>query len=132
MPASKKTAASKRKSGPVRKLQQTQIAAVAAAPAASTVVADTGALTPGVYMVTVVTGSDDSLAAGKVFLVQHRNAANAANAESLAALPVDKPASVTFPEVTIADGERIRVVTGATAAVAATTYGAYIFVRQAR
>ena len=100
----------------------------ATAPAANTVLADTGALLPGVYEVRVEVGTDDSAAAGKYIEVQHRDSGNAT---TLHGKLCPAPAHDTYlvARMTIADGERIRCVSGPTAAVAATIWTTDIRVR---
>jgi len=99
----------------------------AVAPAAATVLADTGALAAGDYEVVAHVGSDDTAAAGKDVEVEHRDAANTATLHRHL-VPVPGAGSWYVPRIALALNERIRVVTGA-AGAAGSIYTADIYVR---
>lgn len=90
----------------------------ATAPAIGAVIADTGALPAGTYLVEIRAAGSCVRAAGKQLEVQHRNAANAANVNILATTPGEPVTTETF-RVVLALNERIRIVVGAVAFAAA-------------
>lgn len=78
-------------------------------PAANTVLADTGALTAGIYDCCFsLTGSSG---VDVPFLIQHRNAANSANVKTFNLVLSNGPLRFEFP-VTLALNERLRFVVG--------------------
>lgn len=100
-----------------------------AAPAANTLLADTGALAVGIWDFLIVISDNDTGAQSRI-AVQRRNAANAANIweqQFGVAGGIDKHI-VWNVGLSIAAGERIRVITVA-AAGAGSTYHANIFSR---
>lgn len=100
----------------------------AAAPAAAAVVADTGPMEAGDYEIAVNIGSDDTAAAGKHALMEHRNAANDGTLHRKL-MPVPGHAEWRIPRIAIAKNERVRVITGA-AAAAGTTYTGDVYARK--
>ena len=101
----------------------------AAAPGAGTVLTDTGALPGGRYEVIITITADDTAAAGKFIELQHRNAANNANVDTWGNFPVPQGgAPQPRFEIVLADGERLRLVTGG-AAAASTKYTGAIWAR---
>jgi hypothetical protein len=89
----------------------------AAAAAADTVVADTGALAAGTYAVEFQGGILGALTAGVGLVAEHRNAANAANIAILGGGPqFDRRVA----RVTVALNERIRIKVDAVALPAST------------
>lgn len=99
----------------------------AAAAAANTVVADTGALPAGTYEVELQGGVLGVLTAGVGLVVEHRNAANGAN---VAVLGGGSQFERRIKRVTIAASERIRIRVDAVALPAATVAAAAIRVYQ--
>jgi hypothetical protein len=94
----------------------------AAAAAAGTVVADTGPLAAGTYLVEVVAAVLGVATAGVGLVIEHRNAANSANISTLGGVGGGSAALDTeINEVTVALNERIRVVVGAVTLPATTT-----------
>jgi predicted component of type VI protein secretion system len=93
----------------------------AAAATAGTVVADTGALVAGTYIVEVIASIFGVPTAGVGLEIQHRNAANSANVSVLGGTSPAGDLDTAIGEVTIAANERIRVVVGAVALPATTT-----------
>jgi hypothetical protein len=94
----------------------------AAAAVGGTVVADTGALGAGTYLVEVIAAILGVATAGVGLVIEHRNAANGANISVLGGIGGGGDGLDTeISEVTIAANERIRVVVGATALPASTT-----------
>lgn len=84
----------------------------ATAPAASAVIADTGPLPAGTYLVEVRMSGSCVRTAGKQLEAQHRNAANAATVNILHTTPGEPAETETF-RIVLAANERIRVVVGA-------------------
>jgi hypothetical protein len=103
---------------------------VSTAPAANAVVADTGQLPAGDYLVEVELSAAGVLAAGKALLVQHRNAGNSADVNTLGGCPAATSRSIEVGRVTLALNERIRVVVGAVAFAASETAVASIRVHR--
>lgn len=93
----------------------------AAAAVAGTVVADTGALAAGDYLIEAVCAVLGVATAGVGLVVEHRNAANSANVSVLGACSGGGTLDTEIDGVTIAANERIRIVVGATALPASTT-----------
>lgn len=97
------------------------LATVVSAPAGNTVLLDTGQLAAGAYRVRIVAKAVGAQAAvDKGVVLQHRNAANAADIEQvarLAARPNSKHFGGLYLEtvVDLAVNERLRLVTDATA-----------------
>lgn len=91
-----------------------------AAPAANTVIADTGTLAAGKYDFISSAGGDAAAAAGKLLLIERRNAANTATLHRHL-IPMPGFAQPIWRGITIATDERVRVITGATAFEASTT-----------
>lgn len=96
------------------------------APIAGAVIADTGALAAGDYLVEIEAGSADTLAAGKGIRIEHRNAANAANVRQGTVVPAGAHATFRWARVTVAANERIRATVAGVAAAASSEYGAHI------
>jgi propanediol utilization protein len=86
--------------------------------AANTVIADTGQLAAGVYLVEIELGFSGTLVAGKHIIVQHRDAANAANINTLGLCPGGDSRYLLFRRVVVAANERIRAAVGAVATLA--------------
>lgn len=86
---------------------------------AAALIADTGQLAAGTYMVEVVLGFSGTGAAGKHLAVQHRDAANTGTVSPLGLCPAGGAIGLAFERVVIAANQRIRVVVGAVAAAAA-------------
>lgn len=80
---------------------------------------DTGPLAAGTYEVFLKARHPSTAAANRQLLVQHRNAANAATVRTLATHNADGPTGGTAVygpvTVTVAAGERVRVVSGSDA-----------------
>lgn len=96
------------------------------AAAANAVVADSGELPAGAYRVEITMGFSGAAAAGKHLAAQHRNAANGANVAPLALCPAGGAMGIVLERVDVAEDERIRVVVGAVAAIAAEVTQAHI------
>lgn len=96
----------------------TVVSAVATAPIASAVIADSGQLAAGTYRVEVAAGFSDTLAAGKHLVVEHRDAANTGNINTLGLVPAGVALDFTVERVVVALNQRIRVVNGAVAGAA--------------
>ena len=97
------------------------------APAANTVLADTGALAAGNYDIEVDAGASDTVALGKHIEIQHRNAANGANLHTFV-IPTPNSNSFVWKKVAVALNERIRGQSGVIAG-AASVYTVHIIVR---
>ncbi|HEY2936940.1 MAG TPA: hypothetical protein VGJ25_10085 [Gaiellaceae bacterium] len=97
----------------------TWVSAVTTASAAAAVIADTGALAAGDYDFDVRIAGGGVVAAGKVLLLEHRNAANGATLQTLAMVGATEPLALTLRRYTLALNERLRVIVGAVAFAAA-------------
>lgn len=97
----------------------------AAAPAAGTVVGDTGPLAAGTYRIKYVAAGSGVLAAGVHMEFQHRNAANSANIQAGPICPMGGSVMEEIPKVVVAANERFRFITVGTPA-ASSVYGARI------
>jgi hypothetical protein len=95
------------------------VSAVTTASAIGAVIADTGALAAADYDFDIKIAGGGAVLAGKVLIVEHRNAANAATLQSLAMVGGDATAEVLLRRYTLALNERIRVIVGAVAFAAA-------------
>jgi hypothetical protein len=102
-----------------------QASGIVIAPAANAVIADSGALPAGKYVVIVHYGSTGIAAVGKGMAYEHRNAANAANIHTFT-WPTPSGGRIELHYVTVALNERIRVVNATTAGEAASRYSAHI------
>jgi hypothetical protein len=91
------------------------VGALATAPGAAAVVADTGALPAGDYTIDVELDAAAVLAAGKALIVEHRNAANAATVKPLGGCGAGQSRTLTIRRLTLAANERVRVIVGAVA-----------------
>ena len=102
----------------------------ATTPAANAVIADTGALVAGDYLVEITMGFADTVLAGKGLACEHRNAANAATVAELGVCPAGTAAPIVYKRVSVAANERIRVVNlavvGAAGSVAQATIRAHL------
>lgn len=96
----------------------TVAAGEATAPTAAQVIADSGPMAAGTYLVETRLGFDGVPGAGKALKVEHRNAANAATLFVLARIPGQTNAEYKTERIVLADQERIRVIVGAVAAAA--------------
>lgn len=104
----------------------TFFSAVAAAPAASAVIADTGALTAGSYRVEWCCVAQDTVAVGKGMVVEYRNAANAATLHRLGGCAAGSSEDGETRRITVLVGERIRIIAGTAAGAASSQYIAYL------
>jgi hypothetical protein len=93
----------------------TAASALSIAPAANAVLADTGALAAGTYLVEINLAASAVAAAGKHIQVEHRNAANAATVNYLGGCSGGQMFSTIVERVVVAAGERVRAVVGAVA-----------------
>jgi hypothetical protein len=109
-----------------RGITPTEVGAVATAPAAGTVITDTGALPAGVYRVEAVLGISGAVAAGKHVVLEHRNAVNSATVTSLALCPAGVNAPFVFERLTLAANERLRVLTGIILAASEVAQGSIV------
>lgn len=84
---------------------------LAAGTAANTVHADTGAQSAGRYAVLIMFGHDQAAGTYQCYLIQRRNAANAANIwEQQIAVSTGMGATCLSLTLTLAAGERLRVI----------------------
>jgi hypothetical protein len=95
-----------------------QGSAEVAAPAAAAVIATTGALAAGVYLIEIALGYSGVAAAGKHITAQHRNAGDSANVALLGLCPAGATQHIVFRRVVLAANEFVRVVAGAVAGAA--------------
>ncbi|MGH3428498.1 MAG: hypothetical protein ACRDQZ_13175 [Mycobacteriales bacterium] len=102
----------------------------AVAPGASAIIADSGQLAAGTYLVEINLAASAVAAAGKQLQVEHRNAANAATVNVLGGTTGGQVASFIVERIVIALNERIRVVVGPVAFAA--TEGAVASIRAYR
>lgn len=93
-----------------------------AAPAASAVQADTGALAAGDYDFTILLSAADTLLVGKGMVIEHRNAANAATLQTLGGVVAGGSENVELRRYTMALNERLRVIAGTAAGAASSMY----------
>lgn len=93
----------------------TAVSGLAIAPGAAGVVADTGPLAAGTYLLELNLAASALAAAGKHIQVEHRNAANAATINTLAGCAGGQMFSSIVGRIVIAANERIRAVIGAVA-----------------
>jgi len=93
-----------------------------AAPSASAVQADTGALTAGDYDFDIFMLASDTVAVGKGLVVEHRNASNNATLQTLGGCAAQGNQTVNLRRYTIATNERIRVIAGTAAGAASSMY----------
>lgn len=105
-----------------------RVGATSAAPAIGAVIADTGQLAAGTYLVEICIASMDTVAVGKGILVEHRNAANAATNSVLASCVAGESRTMIVRRLTVAANERIRAVAGPAAGAASSLYSATIAV----
>jgi hypothetical protein len=101
---------------------QTQVSNSSAAPGASAVLADTGALAAGDYDFDVAMAILDTNAVGKGMVVEHRNAANAATLFQLGGCASPGNQWLHIQRKTLALNERIRVIAGTAAGAASSLY----------
>lgn len=85
------------------------------APAAGAVVADTGPLAAGTYLVEINLMASAAAAAGKHIQVEHRDAANAANINVLSGCAGGQMFSTLVERVVVAANQRVRAIIGAVA-----------------
>lgn len=96
------------------------------APAAAAVIADSGAMAAGSYLVEITMGFADALAAGKALSCEHRNAANGATLFEFGLCPAGTNFVQVYQRVVLALNERIRVVNLAVAGAAGSVASATI------
>jgi hypothetical protein len=100
----------------------TWVSARAAAPGIGAVQADTGALAAGDYDFDIELMVSEPAAAGHSLVVEHRNAANAATLFNLGGCPAPGAVQLRIRRYTLALNERIRVIAGTVAGIAASDY----------
>lgn len=100
----------------------TWVSLKSAAPSASAVQADTGALVAGDYDFDINLCAADTIAVGKGLVIEHRNAANGATLFNLGGIPAGEALTVALRRYTIATNERIRVIAGTAAGAASSMY----------
>lgn len=93
-----------------------------AAPTASAVQADTGALVAGDYDFDITLCASDTVAVGKGLVLEHRNAANNATVANLGGIPASASDQIRLRRYTIATNERLRVIAGTAAGAASSMY----------
>lgn len=93
-----------------------------AAPAAGAVLADSGALVAGLYDIKVEMACSDTPAPGRGMKVEHRNAANNATIRVLGGATPETTVQVEHFRYRLAANERVRVIAGTAAAIAASMY----------
>jgi hypothetical protein len=108
----------------------TAVSGSSVAPANAAVIADTGALAAGTYLVEINLIASATPAAGKQLQVEHRNAANGATVNYLGGVTGGQVFQAIVERVVVAVNERIRVVVGAVAFAA--TEGAIASIRAYR
>lgn len=95
----------------------------------STVLADTGNLAAGEYLVEISMGYADTVLAGKGLSAEHRNAADTATVREFGICPAGSSFSTWIERMTVAQDESIRVITlavvGAAGSVASASIRAY-------
>lgn len=96
----------------------TVAAGEATAPTAAQVIADSGPMAAGVYLVETRLGFDGVPGAGKALKVEHRDSTNASTLFVLARIPGQTNAEYRTERIVLAANERIRVIVGAVAAAA--------------
>ena len=95
------------------------------APAASAVIADSGAMAAGNYLVIVDLSSTGVAGVGKYMIVEHRNAGNTATLRSVI-MAVPNTHRIEWPKLVLAANERIRVINSPTAGAASEVYAAMV------
>lgn len=100
----------------------TWVSLKSAAPLASAVQADTGALVAGDYDFDIFLCTSDTVAVGKGLVVEHRNAANSATLQTLHAIPAGMSDNIRIRRYTMATNERLRVIAGTAAGAASSMY----------
>jgi hypothetical protein len=99
---------------------------LSAAPAASAVIADTGALAAGNYRIEWNCAALDTVAVGKGMIVEYRNAANSATTQRLGGCVAGATNSGSMSRLTVALNERVRIIAGTAAGAASSQYVAFI------
>lgn len=94
----------------------------AAAPAANALLATTGALPAGLYDFQIHLVCSDTPAPGRGIVVEHRNAADAATLKDLGGATPETTVDLVIKNYRLALNERIRVIAGTAAAIAASMY----------
>jgi hypothetical protein len=92
----------------------------------TTVIADSGQLPAGDYLVEVLMGYSDAAGAGKYLSVEHRNAANNGTVRELGLCPAGSSVTTRMERVTVALNERIRIITGAVVGAASSVASASV------
>jgi hypothetical protein len=101
----------------------TYVSLKSAAPTASAVQADTGALAAGTYDFDIHMAVSDTVAVGKGLVIEHRNAVNNANINVLGgATPNGGAETVNIRRLVLATNERVRVIAGTAAGAASSMY----------
>lgn len=103
-----------------------RVGTITAAPAASAVLADSGPMTAGTYLVEFNLAAQDTLAVGKGMVIEHRNAANSATTLRLGGCTAGGSESGTIRRLTLATNERVRVIAGTAAGAASSQYVAHL------
>lgn len=106
--------------------QTTRVSGNVAAPAANAVIADTGVLAAGTYMIEYSCAAMDTLAVGKGMILEHRNAANSATLNTLGGCVAGESQFGNIQRITLAASERIRIIAGPAAGAASSRYIAHI------
>lgn len=94
----------------------------AAAPAIGAVLADSGALPAGLYDFQIHLVCSDTPAPGRGMVVEHRNAANGATLKDLGGATPETVVDLYIKHYRLAADERIRVIAGTAAGIAASMY----------
>lgn len=94
----------------------------AAAPAIGAVLADAGALPAGLYDFQIHLVCSDTPAPGRGMVVEHRNAANAATLKDLGGATPETTVDLYIRNYRLALNERLRVIAGTAAGIAASMY----------
>lgn len=97
-----------------------------AAPAASAVIADTGNLPAGDYLIEWAVAAMDTVAVGKGMVVEHRDAADAVTNFRLGGCVAGDSQSGVSRRITVAANESVRVIAGTAAGAASSLYVASI------
>lgn len=96
----------------------TVVSGIATASAIGAVIADTGDLAVGAYLLEITMGFSGVSAAGKHLLAERRNAGDTATVHTLAMCPAGGAMGMAFARVDVAANESIRVIVGPVAAAA--------------
>jgi hypothetical protein len=101
--------------------QSAAVSGLVTAGAAAAVIADTGGLPAGDYLIEIELAGTGTVAAGKGIVVEHRDAANTGNVNRLGGCGASESRSIGVSRLKVAANERVRAVVGAVAFAASET-----------